>query len=219
MKMELNCLIFIKYQIGKYYSINFKMINATWDVFHMICAKRWTTQSNYNVQLPYSRGLQTKKDQTRLSISCSWNGSEKRETLTCAPKFVQFARGGTNGMLFTNAKTNTPINYKTILLLQTPKAPTRSYKMTFVATPPRSPSVTSVLNFWSPASSCNLEENRDRLFLFPSSFLYLLLPDFANIWHSKSNKGKDDEVTIHANHKERILSFYEIGLQRMDAIN
>lgn len=88
--MELNCLIFIKYQIGKYYSINLRMINATWDVFHMVCAKRWTTQSNYNVQLPYSRRLQTKRDQTKLSISCSWNGSEKRETLTCAPKFVQF---------------------------------------------------------------------------------------------------------------------------------
>lgn len=94
MKMELNCLIFIKYQMRKYYSANLRMINATWDVFHMICAilKRMDDASNYNVQLPYSRGLRTERGKTRISISCtsSRNGSGKHKTLTYAPKFVQF---------------------------------------------------------------------------------------------------------------------------------
>lgn len=136
--MELNCLIFIKYQIRKFdawfsiklgnYSINLRVINVTWDVFYMVCAiiKRCTMQQiimySYRILEGYGLG-----EQTRLDYSCTsgWNGSGKLRRARQSSCSL-CARGGTNGMLFTNAKTNTPINYKTILLLQAPRAPTGS---------------------------------------------------------------------------------------------
>lgn len=131
--------------------------------------------TNYNIQYRilegYGLGKARRADKARLVVLLAETALGNVKLRRARQSSCSLcARGGTNGMLFTNAKTNTPINYKTILLLQAPGAPIKPCKMTFVvATPLRSLSVISVLNFWgSPASPCNPDETRNRLFLFPS---------------------------------------------------
>lgn len=75
---------------------------------------------------------------------------------------------------YLQTRTNTPINYKTILLLQTPRAPTgppqgRDPRRRDVVPASPAPSASSIPNFWSPAFSCNLEEDRGRPPLSPPS--------------------------------------------------
>jgi len=59
-----------------------------------------------------------------ISRTSGRSGSGKRETSPCAPKFVQFVLAAALMEWYLQTRTNTPINYKTILVLQAPKAPT-----------------------------------------------------------------------------------------------
>ncbi|EGI62512.1 hypothetical protein G5I_09192 [Acromyrmex echinatior] len=67
----------------------------------------------------YSRGLRSGKADSggMISRTSGWSGSGKRETSACAPKFVQFVLAAALMEWYLQTRTNTPINYKTILVL------------------------------------------------------------------------------------------------------
>ncbi|KYN23021.1 hypothetical protein ALC57_04805 [Trachymyrmex cornetzi] len=82
--------------------------------------------SNRYLFTVYSRGLRSGKADSggMISRTSGRSGSGKRETSACAPKFVQFVLAAALMEWYLQTRTNTPINYKTILVLQAPKAPT-----------------------------------------------------------------------------------------------
>ena len=184
------------------------MINVIWNI--LVCGLGTRAKSAWCVklcvQLPCTRegyGRQRRHDQSYFRPE--WLRETRNFSVRAKVRAIR-TRGGTNGMVFTNANKH---SYQ----LQNDSRPAgaqsayRPCRTTAVVATPTPPvlfafSTPNVLNFWSPASPCNLEEDPVAIRPFSLSFLLVRLCKYLTL---EIQWGKRSEVTICTNHEGTIL--------------